>query len=118
MLNSRLFTPLACLAMCCSLDAATVPSFDKDVQPILQAKCVMCHGAGAVSGGYAPDLRASPLFASKTALKAVVQQGAKMPLGMPRFTDLTDDDVDAIETFVRHRAAEDAAAAAKQAAKN
>ena len=45
MLNFRPLTPLAYLAMCCSLYPATVPSFDKDVQPILQAKCVMCHGA-------------------------------------------------------------------------
>jgi quinohemoprotein ethanol dehydrogenase len=71
--------------------------------------CGICHGTGVVSGGYAPDLRASPLFASPPALKAVVHDGAKVSLGMPRYADLTDADLDALQHFVRQRAAEDAA---------
>ncbi|MGH8518693.1 MAG: c-type cytochrome, partial [Panacagrimonas sp.] len=67
--------------------------------------CVICHGAGAVSGGYAPDLRASPLFASPPALRAVVKDGAKVPLGMPRYTDMSDADLDALQHFVRRQAA-------------
>lgn len=46
MLNPRsLALTVACFALCHPLAAATPPAFDKDVQPILQANCVMCHGA-------------------------------------------------------------------------
>lgn len=79
-------------------------------QELYLTHCMMCHGAGAVSGGYASDLRASPLFAQPAAMKAVVRDGIKMPLGMPRFVDLTDADLDALQHFVRKRAADDAKA--------
>jgi quinohemoprotein ethanol dehydrogenase len=86
---------------------------DFRVNPDLAAKgqnlythaCVICHGAGAVSGGYAPDLRASPIFASPEALKSVVIGGMKVPNGMPRYTDMSDDDLAAIQHYVRQQAA-------------
>lgn len=31
-------------------------------QAVYTGSCVWCHSAGAVSGGYAPDLRASTTF--------------------------------------------------------
>jgi quinohemoprotein ethanol dehydrogenase len=74
--------------------------------------CVICHGAGAVSGGYAPDLRASPIFLSLEALKAVVQDGAKRPNGMPRYADLNDADLKSLQHFVRQQAAGAGAVAA------
>ncbi|MCC2656126.1 MAG: alcohol dehydrogenase [Panacagrimonas sp.] len=86
---------------------------DFRVNPELAAKgealwknaCVICHGAGAVSGGYAPDLRASPIFASPDALKSVVVGGLKVPNGMPRYTDMTDADLNALQHYVRQQAA-------------
>lgn len=66
------------------------------------ANCVWCHSAGAVSGGYAPDLRASPTLLEKDALKKVVG-GALVQYGMPRFS-LTDDEVEALQHYVRSQA--------------
>ena len=31
--------------------AAAAPDFKKDIQPILEAKCVLCHGTGKEKGG-------------------------------------------------------------------
>ncbi|TDU31722.1 quinohemoprotein ethanol dehydrogenase [Panacagrimonas perspica] len=68
-------------------------------------QCVWCHGSGAVSGGYAPDLRASPIPLSFDAFKAVVVGGAKVqPYGMPKFSDLRDEDLNALQNFIRQRA--------------
>lgn len=66
--------------------------------------CVICHGAGAVSGGYAPDLRASAMFAQPQALKAVVVGGAKVPNGMPQYKEMSDADLEALQHFVRAQA--------------
>ncbi|MND09825.1 hypothetical protein D3C83_334490 [compost metagenome] len=38
-------------------------------------------------------------------MKTVVNEGAKRPLGMPQFKELTDGDLEAIRHFVRHQAA-------------
>ena len=38
-------------------------------------------------------------------MKAVVNGGARVPLGMPQFKELSDDDLEALRHFVRHRAA-------------
>ncbi len=70
--------------------------------------CLMCHGSGAVSGGAAPDLRASPTFADPDAMKGVVQGGGRRPLGMPQFKEFTDDDLASIRMFVRSQAAKTA----------
>ena len=77
--------------------------------------CVICHGAGAVSGGYAPDLRASAIFATPAALKAVITQGTLVPNGMPQYKDLGDAELEALQHFVRAQAA--AGAKATEAAK-
>jgi cytochrome c553 len=41
----RLFAVLISLVVCEAADAADAPSFQKDVRPLLDAKCVRCHGA-------------------------------------------------------------------------
>src|SRR3982751_3027406 len=107
MLNPRLFTPLACLLMCCPLKAAAVPSFDKDVQPILQAKCVMCHGAtpqgkldlrseDAVLKGGASGAAVVPGEADKSLIitKVVTRQ---MPPGNVK---LTEKEIDSIRQWI------------------
>ncbi|MCQ9374606.1 PQQ-dependent dehydrogenase, methanol/ethanol family [Methyloversatilis sp. XJ19-13] len=65
--------------------------------------CVWCHSAGAVSGGYAPDLRASQLFLKKDTLRKVLD-GALVKNGMPKYAELTDADLEALQHYVRNQA--------------
>lgn len=69
----------------------------------LFSKCQWCHGAGAIAGGGAPDLRASlsPLVAPSFA--SVVRGGVEAK-GMPKFEELTDRELDALRHFIRARA--------------
>src|SRR6266567_6982343 len=64
---------LALSIACLTLAAATPPGFEKDVQPILQAKCVMCHGA-TPQGKL--DLRTQPAILNGGASGPVVVPGA------------------------------------------
>ena len=65
--------------------------------------CVWCHSAGAVSGGYAPDLRASLLFLKKDTLRKVLD-GSLVKNGMPKYAELTDADLEALQHYVRNQA--------------
>ena len=69
----------------------------------LFAKCQWCHGAGAIAGGGAPDLRASlsPLVAASFA--SVVRTGNEVR-GMPRFEELTDRELESLRQYIRARA--------------
>jgi len=72
---------------------------------LLYAKhCVLCHGAGAVSGGYAPDLRASTIPVYEDALQDVVIKGSRQMAGMPRFHDLSEGDLKALQHYIRREA--------------
>ena len=71
--------------------------------------CVLCHGAGAVSGGYAPDLRASSIPVYEDAF-ADVMGGSRQMAGMPRFTELTAADRKALQHYIRREARAAAAA--------
>jgi len=68
--------------------------------------CVGCHGAGAVAGMKAPDLRESPILltGSEKAFESVVRGGALLVNGMPKFPDLTDAELESIRHFVRRQA--------------
>ena len=84
---------------------------DFKVDPVLAEKgkhvymgCVICHGSAAVAGGYAPDLRASPVPLSHEAFKAIVQGGALESRGMPKFEEFTDEDITALQHYLRERA--------------
>lgn len=70
----------------------------------LYSACVICHGTAAVAGGYAPDLRASPVSLSPEAFKAIVQGGALESRGMPGFEEYTDAELDALRHYIRDRA--------------
>ncbi|UCF20612.1 MAG: PQQ-dependent dehydrogenase, methanol/ethanol family [Gemmatimonadota bacterium] len=63
--------------------------------------CWLCHGPAAVSGGTAPDLRASPILLSRTAFLNVVLNGSLRGNGMPRFPDLSESEVEGIRHYVR-----------------
>ncbi len=79
---------------------------------IYDAGCHSCHGYSVVSGGLAPDLRASPLTMDFDAFKAVVRDGLLERNGMPKFDDLHEDEVRAIYSYIRLRARLDLAAQA------
>jgi len=67
------------------------------------AKCQWCHGAGAIAGGGAPDLRASlsPLVAASFA--SVVRGGNEIR-GMPKFEELGDRELEALRHYLRAQA--------------
>jgi len=66
--------------------------------------CAWCHGPGAVSGGGAPDLRASPIALDFDALRQVVLDGARVSRGMPRYAEFTVQELKAIQHYVRQKA--------------
>ncbi len=69
-----------------------------------QNACVDCHGlSGESSGGAVPDLRLRQPT-SVAYLNSVVREGARVPLGMPKFDNLTSADVEAIYAFLLERA--------------
>jgi quinohemoprotein ethanol dehydrogenase len=67
------------------------------------AACQWCHGAAAIAGGMAPDLRAStvPLDAAKF---ATIVKGGVEPRGMPKFDELSERDLEGLRHFIRARA--------------
>jgi len=66
--------------------------------------CAACHGPQAVSGAMAPDLRTSPIVADPELFKRVVGEGMLAARGMPKFQDLTDNDITALRQYLRARA--------------
>jgi quinohemoprotein ethanol dehydrogenase len=65
---------------------------------------------GAIAGGIAPDLRASPVPLSAEAFAHVVREGSLQARGMPRFPELTDAKLESLRQFLRQRAREALAA--------
>ncbi len=66
--------------------------------------CVICHGSGVVAGGYAPDLRASPLPLSDLAFAAIVRDGGLIKRGMPEFPEFSDEELDGLRHYIRQQA--------------
>jgi len=71
---------------------------------VWKESCGMCHGPAGTAGGYAPDLRASPVMLDGKALHEVVFDGARRELGMPNFKDITEDDLVAVQHYIRREA--------------
>ncbi len=74
--------------------------------------CASCHGGGVVSGGTAPDLRASAIPLTLGAFKEVVVAGERVPKGMPRFGELDEAQLVQLMHYIRQRARESMATAA------
>ena len=72
---------------------------------IFASRCGVCHGGGAIAGGTAPDLRTSGIVASADAFHSVVGEGALIPMGMPKFGELSDSDLKALRQYIRDQAA-------------
>ncbi|MFM1887553.1 MAG: hypothetical protein RL026_2710 [Pseudomonadota bacterium] len=75
------------------------------------AQCTLCHGMGVVAGGIAPDLRASPVPLSAEAFEHIVRGGSLQARGMPKFAELSDQQLEALRHFFRQKARESLAAA-------
>lgn len=67
------------------------------------AKCQWCHGAGAIAGGGAPDLRASAVPLGASSFATVVRVGVEAK-GMPAFEELSDHELEALRHYIRARA--------------
>ena len=65
--------------------------------------CTWCHGAGAIAGGMAPDLRASVVPLDPPAFATLVKGGLEAR-GMPKFAELSDRDLEALRHFIRMNA--------------
>jgi quinohemoprotein ethanol dehydrogenase len=66
--------------------------------------CMSCHGGAAVSGGTAPDLRASSVPLSESAFDAIVRGGTLTATGMPQFDELSGTEIAALRQYIRSRA--------------
>ncbi|MBS0364687.1 MAG: PQQ-dependent dehydrogenase, methanol/ethanol family [Proteobacteria bacterium] len=70
----------------------------------LYQRCLICHGAGVVAGGYAPDLRASPVPLNPVAFAAIVRDGGLVARGMPPFPELGDAQLAQLRHYIRQQA--------------
>ena len=59
---------------------------------------------GAVAGGMAPDLRASPVMTSFESIADITRNGSRLDRGMPRFAWMQDEHILAIQHYIRDRA--------------
>jgi quinohemoprotein ethanol dehydrogenase len=70
---------------------------------LFNSRCAVCHGFDAVSAGFAPDLRRSPIPLSQEAFETVVT-GALTANGMPEFDSLSADDLAFLRDYIRSQA--------------
>ena len=87
------------------LDAPEFTVVDALVKEGIQqwSRCQLCHGPGAVAGGTAPDLRASPMPLNAALFSLTVRTGIEAR-GMPRFSELSERELDALRHYIRYRA--------------
>jgi quinohemoprotein ethanol dehydrogenase len=64
-------------------------------------RCSVCHSTPGQSAGMAPDLSASAVVLDGQAFQQVVREGARTPLGMPRYSELTDEQLLALRHYIR-----------------
>ncbi len=70
----------------------------------LYAMCSWCHGGGAVAAGMTPDLRASRIVADLERFAGVVRDGERAEDGMPMYSDISYDELTALQHYIRQRA--------------
>jgi quinohemoprotein ethanol dehydrogenase len=81
----------------------------------LYLRCVNCHGLKLEANGVAPDLRESVLAMDLEALWDVLHEGALIERGMPRYDELTREEVRQLHAYIRHGAREALKAAQAEA---
>ena len=72
----------------------------------LYGLCKGCHGGDALAAGMAPDLRASRIVLDNAAFTALVRTGSNVAAGMPARPDITDEELEALQHYIRKRARE------------
>ena len=80
------------------------PMRAKAGEAIYATRCLACHGLGVVAAGFAPDLRASAVAMSATSFAGVVRGGALELNNMPKFDELSVEDVESLRLYIRARA--------------
>ena len=63
--------------------------------------CGVCHGDSLDAMGLAPDLRESPVALNLAAFRAFVRSGASISHNMPKFDDLSDDQLEDVFEYIR-----------------
>jgi quinohemoprotein ethanol dehydrogenase len=66
--------------------------------------CGSCHGPGAVAGGMAPDLRASPVVMEADTFGRIVRGGSRSNRGMPAYAHFTEKELLALQHYIRREA--------------
>jgi quinohemoprotein ethanol dehydrogenase len=75
---------------------------DVEAGRALYLNCLVCHGAGLVSpGSPGPDLRESQVALRPESFYAAVHDGALIQMGMPRFDNLSREQIMQIYAYVR-----------------
>jgi len=95
------------------------PDFMIDIEKaargaIIYRSCTACHGGGVVAGGMAPDLRASAIVMNKSALTSIVRDGVLTGRAMPGYPDITDEELEDLQHYIRQRARETSTVVAGQ----
>jgi len=68
--------------------------------------CVPCHGTGTMAAEMAPDLRASEIVLDKEVFATVVRGGTNVTAGLPAHPDITDEQLESLQHYIRQRARE------------
>jgi len=73
----------------------------------LSVQCAACHGVGFHSAGApGPDLRESAIALDLESMAMLLKEGTLLERGMPRFENLTDEQIRQLHAFIRARARE------------
>ena len=73
----------------------------------LSVQCAACHGVGLqATGTPGPDLRESAIALDLDSFRALLQSGPLMSRGMPRFENLTEDQIRQLHAYIRANARE------------
>jgi quinohemoprotein ethanol dehydrogenase len=73
----------------------------------LSVQCAACHGVGLqATGTPGPDLRESSIALKLESFSTLLKSGALLEQGMPRFQQLTDDQIREIHAYIRAKARE------------
>lgn len=73
----------------------------------LSVQCAACHGVGLqATGTPGPDLRESQIALNLDSFSELLKSGALIEQGMPRFQNLTDEQIRQLHAYIRAKARE------------
>jgi quinohemoprotein ethanol dehydrogenase len=92
-----------------ALDDPTLMLNEADIAAgrALSVQCAACHGVGLqATGTPGPDLRESAIALKIDSFATLLKSGALLDQGMPRFQELTDDQIRQLHAYIRAKARE------------